>query len=793
MQSLAKWEGLEPNDGNSVLIVTTSLRCRVGCILPSCAVPFIIEPKASDRNMRWCLYAILQYVVADGVLRLTRRDCQVAEVANDVILILACLRRSFSFPNGGSVGRSIVSSLSRGREEQQGMAKEEEEMSDSAPPPTSPSSNSTASTSPPPSEATSPPPSTSPPSPPASAPPPQNPPPAENPSPSPPYSPPLQPSDSTASPPPKSSPLTPPPNTPPTPPPNTPPPSPSPPPPTPPPPPPPSPPPPKAVSPVPSPPSRVPTSPPPPPPASPPPAASPPVSSPSDSRSPPPPPSTPVVVTPPTPVVVPPPPNPPTVAPSPGNQESPSPPPPPVSATTPSSPTPPSVPAPAPSSTVTTPTPPSVPTPVTPIHKNSTPSHSPPSTVPRHITPSKNSSSSPSAASSNSQGNHETVTLVGITVAGVLVALVAIFFVVLRKKNRRTHGLTGQSRRPPLEIALPSAAAGRAPHPDANHAASPTDESSYGSYGRQVRAAEGIDPSGSKSWFTYEELMSITNGFSRENHIGEGGFGSVYKGVLQDGREVAVKQLKIGSGQGDREFKAEVEIISRVHHRHLVSLVGYCIAEQHRLLVYEYLAPEYASSGKLTDRSDVYSFGVVLLELITGRKPVDASRPLGDESLVEWVRGVWTYSSFIIKRKNIYCVFVLLQARPLLIHALETGDYEELVDPKLENNFLKADMLRTIEAAAACVRHSAPKRPRMVQVANLGVLRALDSEGSLSDLSNGVKFGQSTVYNSGQYSADIQKLRRMAFDSGSFSIEYDHSGEHEHELGSSSAYSSTEH
>lgn len=53
---------------------------------------------------------------------------------------------------------------------------------------------------------------------------------------------------------------------------------------------------------------------------------------------------------------------------------------------------------------------------------------------------------------------------------------------------------------------------------------------------------------------------------------------------------------------------------------------------------FRYLAPEYAQSGKLTDRSDVFSFGVVLLELITGRKPVDQHQPLGEESLVEWVR-----------------------------------------------------------------------------------------------------------------------------------------------------------
>lgn len=89
--------------------------------------------------------------------------------------------------------------------------------------------------------------------------------------------------------------------------------------------------------------------------------------------------------------------------------------------------------------------------------------------------------------------------------------------------------------------------------------------------------------------FSYEELAAATEGFSQANLLGQGGFGLVHKGVLPDRREVAVKSLKSGSGQGEREFQAEVEIISRVHHRHLVSLVGYCIANDNKLLVYEFV------------------------------------------------------------------------------------------------------------------------------------------------------------------------------------------------------------
>lgn len=92
-----------------------------------------------------------------------------------------------------------------------------------------------------------------------------------------------------------------------------------------------------------------------------------------------------------------------------------------------------------------------------------------------------------------------------------------------------------------------------------------------------------------KSTFSFDELAAATSSFSQDNLLGQGGFGYVHKGVLPNGKEIAVKQLKSGSGQGEREFRAEVDIISRVHHRHLVSLVGYCIAGNQRMLVYEYV------------------------------------------------------------------------------------------------------------------------------------------------------------------------------------------------------------
>ncbi|KAG2276853.1 hypothetical protein Bca52824_059408 [Brassica carinata] len=89
--------------------------------------------------------------------------------------------------------------------------------------------------------------------------------------------------------------------------------------------------------------------------------------------------------------------------------------------------------------------------------------------------------------------------------------------------------------------------------------------------------------------FTYSELKSATQDFDPANKLGEGGFGSIYKGTLNDGREIAVKVLSVGSRQGKGQFVAEIIAISAVMHRNLVKLYGCCFEKHHRLLVYEYL------------------------------------------------------------------------------------------------------------------------------------------------------------------------------------------------------------
>ncbi|GLJ12958.1 hypothetical protein SUGI_0201550 [Cryptomeria japonica] len=170
--------------------------------------------------------------------------------------------------------------------------------------------------------------------------------------------------------------------------------------------------------------------------------------------------------------------------------------------------------------------------------------------------------------------------------------------------------------------------------------------------------------------FSIEELRTVTQNFSQE--IGKGGFGTVFYGKLLDGKEIAVKALSSSSKQGVLEFLNEIDLLSRVSHKNLVWLLGYCNSSKELMLVYEYVgggslrdhlhgslanssaldwkarirvaldAAEgtsllYFSNNKLTEKSDVYSFGVVLLEIICGRKPIEDAVCEEEVNLVRWV------------------------------------------------------------------------------------------------------------------------------------------------------------
>ncbi|KAG5552052.1 hypothetical protein RHGRI_010215 [Rhododendron griersonianum] len=181
--------------------------------------------------------------------------------------------------------------------------------------------------------------------------------------------------------------------------------------------------------------------------------------------------------------------------------------------------------------------------------------------------------------------------------------------------------------------------------------------------------------------FTHEQLRVATGDF--KERLGGGGFGSVFKGELPDGTEIAVKRL-YKMGHAVREFLAEVETIGSIHHFNLVRLVGFS-ADKSCLLVYEYLK---CGHSKVTIKVDIYSFGIVLLEIVTGRRNLDGTRSESSKHLLS-----------------------LMQKKAREDQLL---DIVENLNEEMPEN--REEMLRMIRIAAWCLQNDPTKRPLMSTV-----------------------------------------------------------------------------
>ncbi|GAB4855520.1 hypothetical protein Ancab_024139 [Ancistrocladus abbreviatus] len=356
----------------------------------------------------------------------------------------------------------------------------------------------------------------------------------------------------------------------------------------------------------------------------------------------------------------------------------------------------------------------------------------------------------------------------------ILLVVLAVLIIMLRRvKAARNHGTTKSSSNVIDDCKFIS-------HTKINFTDSPDMKN------RCIRGggSRGMPRSklGGVQVFTYKELELATDNFSEANVIGNGGFGVVYRGVLGDGTVAAIKMLHREGKQGERAFRMEVDLLSRLSSPYLVGLLGYCADQHHRILIFEfmpngslqqhlhlphsytqpldwgtrlrialdcaraleylhehatpsiihrdfkcsnilldqnctakvsdfglakmgsdkingqistrvlgttgYLAPEYVSTGKLTTKSDVYSYGVVLLQLITGRVPVDTRRPPGEHVLVSW-------------------------ALPRLTNREKVM---QMVDPALKGRYSKKDLVQVAAIAAVCVQAEADYRPLMTDV-----------------------------------------------------------------------------
>ncbi|XP_044483994.1 inactive protein kinase SELMODRAFT_444075-like [Mangifera indica] len=280
-------------------------------------------------------------------------------------------------------------------------------------------------------------------------------------------------------------------------------------------------------------------------------------------------------------------------------------------------------------------------------------------------------------------------------------------------------------------------------------------------------------------WFSYAELELATGGFSQANFLAEGGFGSVHRGVLPDGQAVAVKQHKLASSQGDLEFCSEVEVLSCAQHRNVVMLIGFCIEDRRRLLVYEYICNgsldshlygrhqeplEWSARQKIAVGAarglrylheecrvgcivhrDMRPNNILLthdFEPLVGDFGLARWQPDGDTGVETRVIGTFGYlapeyaqSGQITEKADLYSFGVVLvelvtgrkavdlnqpKGQQCLIEwarpLLEEYAIDDLVDPRLGNCYSEQEVYCMLQAASLCIRRDPHSRPRMSQV-----------------------------------------------------------------------------
>ncbi|XP_008808708.2 brassinosteroid LRR receptor kinase BRI1-like [Phoenix dactylifera] len=189
-------------------------------------------------------------------------------------------------------------------------------------------------------------------------------------------------------------------------------------------------------------------------------------------------------------------------------------------------------------------------------------------------------------ADASSSGQHRTsrrrqASLAGSVATGLLVSLLCVFGLIVvaveaRKRKRRKKESNNNSSGD-FYVDSSRSHSGAA---NSNWKLTATKEASSINLATFEKAPRKL---------TFADLLEATSGFHNDSLIGSGGFGDVYKAQLKDGSVVAIKKLIHVSGQGDREFMAEMETIGKIKHRNLVPLLGYCKVGEERLLVYEYM------------------------------------------------------------------------------------------------------------------------------------------------------------------------------------------------------------